>query len=216
MVHLLPKKLVESVLQMPEDVATQLAELPLLLVRVDESDEKIIAGLEAMSRDYKRMMSNRAFEDFEPQTRTRLMPTIDKRRGGGSSDPGVPRRRASGPGFSAGSLRKRVTAATHYATLVTKRDPHADDPRVTVGRKADNDIVLAHKTVSSVHAFLDSDERNCVFLTDNGSTNGTRINGHRAAANVTTPVNEGDFLTFGDVETMLCELSTLRAMLLAK
>ena len=60
------------------------------------------------------------------------------------------------------------------------REVELDKDRMTLGRKPDNDIVIAHLAVSGVHAAftLLMDD---VFLEDLGSTNGTYVNGKRIA-----------------------------------
>lgn len=70
------------------------------------------------------------------------------------------------------------------ARLVITRDKHEvrdlllDGRRLTLGRHADNDIVLAHPTVSSRHAAITPDGA-LLVLDDLGSSNGTLVNGQR-------------------------------------
>lgn len=70
------------------------------------------------------------------------------------------------------------------ARLVITRDKHEvrdlllDGRRLTLGRHADNDIVLAHPAVSSRHAALTPDGT-LLVLDDLGSSNGTLLNGQR-------------------------------------
>ncbi|GGC83740.1 FHA domain-containing protein [Undibacterium terreum] len=49
-------------------------------------------------------------------------------------------------------------------------------PRVTIGRRASNDVVIDHLTVSGQHAAVDTTSQGS-FILDLGSTNGTMING---------------------------------------
>jgi pSer/pThr/pTyr-binding forkhead associated (FHA) protein len=70
------------------------------------------------------------------------------------------------------------------ARLVITRDKHEvrdlllDGHRLTLGRHPDNDVVLAHPTVSSRHAAITPDGLQLV-LDDLGSSNGTLVNGQR-------------------------------------
>jgi len=69
-----------------------------------------------------------------------------------------------------------------------------------IGRNRDCDLVLAHITVSRVHARLDRTHDGWL-LTDLGSTNGTRVNGWRLRGGV--PVRPGDLVSFGDAVYVL-------------
>jgi pilus assembly protein CpaF len=51
--------------------------------------------------------------------------------------------------------------------------------RVTVGRYKGNDIVLPRTNVSKEHVFIEAQDGSSYLVTDNGSTNGTFINGRR-------------------------------------
>ncbi|MFZ6646250.1 FHA domain-containing protein [Undibacterium sp. TJN25] len=49
-------------------------------------------------------------------------------------------------------------------------------PRITIGRRPSNDVVIDHLTVSGQHAAIDTSLQGS-FILDLGSTNGTMING---------------------------------------
>ncbi|MES2071011.1 MAG: FHA domain-containing protein [Pseudomonadota bacterium] len=49
-------------------------------------------------------------------------------------------------------------------------------PRITIGRRPSNDLVIDHLTVSGQHAAIDTSSQGS-FILDLGSTNGTMING---------------------------------------
>ena len=78
------------------------------------------------------------------------------------------------------------------ARLVITRDKHPvrdlllDGHRLTLGRHPDNDIVLAHATVSSRHAAITPDGAQLV-LDDLGSSNGTLVNGQRITRAILSP-----------------------------
>jgi pSer/pThr/pTyr-binding forkhead associated (FHA) protein len=71
-----------------------------------------------------------------------------------------------------------------------------------IGRDVDNDIVINDAEVSRHHATI-SLQLESYVLEDNGSTNGTSVNGHR----ITTPhpLRSGDIITFGEHVDLLYE-----------
>src|SRR5919204_3544204 len=69
---------------------------------------------------------------------------------------------------------------------------------VRVGRSPMNDLVLAQGFVSQLHGLVRFDARETVVV-DLGSTNGTEIDGQRAAKNVPVPVDEDTRLAIGPI-----------------
>jgi predicted component of type VI protein secretion system len=72
------------------------------------------------------------------------------------------------------------------------------DSTVTVGRDAENDIVLAVATVSRQHALLLGDAVGMLLL-DLDSTNGTLVNGVLARPDEPVRLVDGDMIRFGQV-----------------
>src|SRR3712207_4823876 len=72
--------------------------------------------------------------------------------------------------------------------------------RMGVGRVADNDLQLEHPSVSKIHASLVMNREGTLLVADTGSTNGTFINGRRIAYGEARHVEDGDVVSFGDVE----------------
>jgi len=70
---------------------------------------------------------------------------------------------------------------------------------LTVGRRPENDLVLADPSVSGRHALLRL-EKGAVWVEDLGSTNGTKLGGRSVGR---TEIAVGDRVTFGSVE---CEV----------
>jgi pSer/pThr/pTyr-binding forkhead associated (FHA) protein len=68
----------------------------------------------------------------------------------------------------------------------------------TVGRRPDRDLVLDDDRVSRQHATLLPAGRGWA-VRDDGSSNGTRLNGHKVAQQAEVPLRDGDRLTFGGV-----------------
>ena len=72
--------------------------------------------------------------------------------------------------------------------------------RMSVGRVADNDLQLDHPSVSKIHAALVVNREGTLLVADTGSTNGTFINGRRISYGEARHIEDGDVVSFGDVE----------------
>jgi len=81
---------------------------------------------------------------------------------------------------------------------IKERKEGAGSSQVTIGRAAQNDIILYNKMVSKDHAYLEIPEKggNC-SLVDVGSKNGTLLNGDEVTPNKTYPLSDGDEISFG-------------------
>lgn len=69
-----------------------------------------------------------------------------------------------------------------------------DQPRMRIGRYPNNEIVLDHSTVSAYHAEIVERPDGRHEIQDNGSRNGTRVNGDIVTSRV---LKEGDLITLG-------------------
>jgi hypothetical protein len=72
---------------------------------------------------------------------------------------------------------------------------------VTIGRGADNDLVLITKTVSREHARLVCEDGRW-YVEDRGSVNGTHLNGHRVPPGSRLPLRHADRIQVGS-QTMV-------------
>lgn len=82
--------------------------------------------------------------------------------------------------------------------------PRGSGTSFTIGRDSDCDLALDDPTVSREHAILQratGPGDGGWLLTDQGSTNGTRVNGWRVRG--TVPVQAGDIVRFGEAEYTL-------------
>jgi hypothetical protein len=81
---------------------------------------------------------------------------------------------------------------------IKERKESTSPSHVTIGRAAQNDIILYNKMVSKDHAYLEIPEKggNC-SLVDIGSKNGTLLNGEEVTPNKTYPLRDGDEISFG-------------------
>ena len=73
-------------------------------------------------------------------------------------------------------------------------------PRMGVGRGTDNDLYLNDRSVSKIHAALRMNKEGTLLVADTGSTNGTFINGRRIAYGEARHIEDGDVVSFGNVE----------------
>lgn len=73
----------------------------------------------------------------------------------------------------------------------------------TVGRSDTADICIPEPTISGHHCTFIKDEEGNYFLKDEGSTNGTRINGEKLEeTDDPVKLNNGDLLQFGNIEVL--------------
>lgn len=93
--------------------------------------------------------------------------------------------------------RSNGPAMVTFVNAVAKREGRMDDPRVTVGRGEDNDIVIPHPSVSRVHAFIAEDTPQAYTILDGGSSYGTSLNGEDIRPNKPYDLHSGDTLVFG-------------------
>jgi hypothetical protein len=87
---------------------------------------------------------------------------------------------------------------------IKERKERTSPPNVTIGRAAQNDIILYNKMVSKAHAYLEiseTGEGSC--LVDVGSKNGTFLNGSEILANQSYQLNDGDEISFGPETTVV-------------
>ncbi len=96
------------------------------------------------------------------------------------------------------------TGANALAQAVAKALANLDRPLVHVGRAAENDLVLAHPTVSQRHARLQRNADGSLLVVDLGSTNGTFVDGERVSGRgiVARP---GQRVAIGGVQLVLGE-----------
>ncbi|MEI6513197.1 MAG: FHA domain-containing protein [bacterium] len=98
----------------------------------------------------------------------------------------------------------QVVAASLNVTITNLSDPVLNQVfeikpgSSTVGRKPDNDIVIANPYVSGFHGTLEL-VGNELYVTDIGSSNGTQLNEEPLPQNARTQVKDGDKVTFGQV-----------------
>jgi pSer/pThr/pTyr-binding forkhead associated (FHA) protein len=83
----------------------------------------------------------------------------------------------------------------YFWNFGTNRLHPLSTPSVTVGRSARNNLVLRESRVSRHHAEIQRTEEG-VVLVDQGSTNGTRLNGEKVVPGREYPLSQGDVVIF--------------------
>jgi hypothetical protein len=84
---------------------------------------------------------------------------------------------------------------------------------VTIGRSRRCDVKIENDSVSKVHATIAFDRSNGdYFVVDEGSRNGTCINGEPVDANARMPLWPGAYVSFGDGVFVFIDPPTLRKL----
>ncbi|WP_437732435.1 FHA domain-containing protein [Sorangium sp. So ce1335] len=94
-----------------------------------------------------------------------------------------------------------------YEIAKAKGNPYPD--QISVGRTRNCDVVLRNPSVSKLHAHFRLDAQGQLVLIDNGSQNGTRVNGKLLAENEPHAVAVGDVIQFGRLTTSLLDAARL-------
>jgi hypothetical protein len=126
------------------------------------------------------------------------------------AEPAAPERTASGThdGEDAEETRVErtfvgpgpvVTAGDVDIFPVAKKPGAPFSELITVGRTANNDVVINHITVSRFHAYFRQAEQRW-YVSDGGSRNGTRVDGVKLEARRERAVETGTQVQIGDVE----------------
>ena len=94
-----------------------------------------------------------------------------------------------------------VLRRPHFVMPLRKRaGATAGDPeRISVGRSHACDVVLAHGTVSKLHAWLERDDAERLYVTDEHSTNFTRVAGRIVEPESVVCFGLWEEVQFGDV-----------------
>lgn len=74
--------------------------------------------------------------------------------------------------------------------------------KITIGRGTDNDVVVDNKLASRHHALIQK-IKDAYFIRDEGSTNGTFINGIRIPNEKYVKLNPGDKITIGNMNLVI-------------
>ncbi|HZK20067.1 MAG TPA: FHA domain-containing protein [Treponemataceae bacterium] len=69
--------------------------------------------------------------------------------------------------------------------------------KITIGRAADNDVIIDNKLASRHHALIQR-IKNAFYLKDLGSTNGTVLNGKKIPVSKYVKLQKGDTVSIGN------------------
>ncbi len=133
------------------------------------SIDEIKQVFRCLSDDAQQRLPARHLRFFNPVSMTTNPIQVPRER----LDPGPPPGRAASQTFSPGSQSLLVTFATNANQYVGEL-VSLDRPLVTIGRRADNDVVVPEATVSGQHAQLKWQSATWI-VDDSGTTNGTYV-----------------------------------------
>ncbi|MDB4970500.1 MAG: hypothetical protein JWN44_6189 [Myxococcales bacterium] len=95
-------------------------------------------------------------------------------------------------------LRLEVSALGESGSRrVFRYEFDADRAQILLGRRGGVDVLLPDARVSLVHARIER-RKGAYYLVDDGSTNGTRLNGAAVATGMRQQLREGDRITIGE------------------
>jgi pSer/pThr/pTyr-binding forkhead associated (FHA) protein len=110
------------------------------------------------------------------------------------------------------------TATLSLLVYPVRRSERSVSHLLTLGRTANNDVVIRDRSVSRFHAFIKKDEEGRLRIQDAESTNGTRVNGNPVPNQGDGPpiaLSPGDDVRLGHVELTFLDGLALRNFVLA-
>lgn len=88
----------------------------------------------------------------------------------------------------------RESSPASYLMFNKKKVPLA--AKITIGREYDNSVVIDNKLASRHHAVIQK-IKDAYFIKDEGSTNGTFVNGKKIPSDKYVKLSSGDKITVG-------------------
>lgn len=109
-----------------------------------------------------------------------------------------------------GTATESVTRTTY---AIRRRSDSKNAPNVvTIGRESVNDLIIAEYTVSGEHATIVI-EYGSYYLIDNGSKNGTEVNGKRLVPQQRTKLEGADVVAFGRIAFVFIPVLAMQELL---
>ena len=95
----------------------------------------------------------------------------------------------------------RKAAESMQVVPIRKTGVNLYQDKITVGRAANNDVILASSSVSKFHAYFRNSPDGALTLTDSGSKNGTFVDWVKLEPRRATPLRGGMEIIFGELPT---------------
>jgi hypothetical protein len=194
---LLPGTLVRDATRLELDAfLTRYGMLPMLLVRLGDDDADLRTGLQNL------------WLPGGTETGVRVAPMRFRTNVLRQADPVPPPRKVPQREKRAeDNVLPLLEKGPHFAAIIRRQPGTSPGPggahRISLGRTANNDIVLRHSSVSKFHASLEPTEDGTIQIVDNASTNKTTLNGTELESRTPFEARSGDRVVFGSVETVL-------------
>ena len=101
-----------------------------------------------------------------------------------------------------GQHLERIAEGSQVSYLMFNKQKITLAAKITIGRSTECDVVVDNKLVSRHHALIQK-IRDAYFLSDDGSTNGTFLNGKRIPDGKYIKLNSGDKITIGSANLVM-------------
>ncbi|MBQ7159474.1 MAG: FHA domain-containing protein [Treponema sp.] len=101
-----------------------------------------------------------------------------------------------------GQHLERIAEGSQVSYLMFNKQKITLAAKITIGRSTECDVVVDNKLVSRHHALIQK-IRDAYFLRDDGSTNGTFLNGKRIPDGKYIKLNSGDKITIGSANLVM-------------
>jgi hypothetical protein len=191
---LLPKSLADAGLRPLREFRRRYENAVLLLVQLKDEQLELEAGLASIGEQHRET----AFGALRFKTNKIELSEV-------RAELAYARLHGNEPG-----LAERLMKARHFGVLLAKRNKSAPfQERVSIGRTRSADILLRHESVSKLQAWFERNAEGALFITDAGSTNGTRVQARPLTPREPVQVNPGSVIHFGSVMSTLCTADML-------
>jgi len=197
--HFLPAQLAQQTLTLALEKFTEAhRDSPFLVVHLPDANGSLAAGLHSTAGDSRTALQ----PALQPLSFNTSLFEFDGLRS---------EARAASQSKTEELLLRRFRRALQFVVPLRKRSTvkSAFQTRISVGRAANQDIVLRDASVSKSHAWFQVDEAGTFHVADSGSTNGTQVNARALEPRATFAVEPGDVILFGSIETVLVDAESL-------
>ncbi len=125
----------------------------------------------------------------------------------------VDRTVTSGKPFDWAQHYTKEYAGHRYLVVAPQNQSSGSEVQVSIGRSRSCDVRIDNDSVSKVHSKMIFDRHSGdYFLVDEGSRNGSCINGEPLEPGLRTPIWSGAYISFGDALYVFIDPPTLRKL----